>query len=98
MLFPPSPRAPTSAVHAFTTALGQRHGRYIDPNRFDVLDLGEAEIEILAEVVANATCPGDLEVVAKPVARLRLDGQVIGTASFEALVLRGEAPERSSGA
>ena len=76
-------------IHFFTTALGHRHGRYFDPNRCDVLDLGEAEIKVLTEVAERATCAGDFQPVAELASRLRLDGRVIGCSAFEVLVLRG---------
>ena len=85
-------------IQGFTTALGRRHQCYFDPNRFDVLDLSEGEIKVLTEVAEKATVAGDLQPVADLVGRLRLNGRVIGMAAFEALVLRGEAAERSSGA
>ena len=59
-------------------------------DRFDVLDLTEPEIKLLAEMAEKATCASDLDPIADIVGRLRLDGKVMDMATFEALVLRGE--------
>lgn len=59
-------------------------------HRFDVVDLNEGEVRLLAETAEEAKCASDLEVLAEIVGRLRLDGRVMDMAEFEALVLRGE--------
>jgi hypothetical protein len=57
---------------------------------FDVLDLTEPEIKLLAEMAKKVTCADDLDAVADVISRLRLDGNVMDMSTFEALVLRGE--------
>ena len=84
------PRSKTDALWRLRRALGQNHKLYPSVYRFDVLDLTEAEIQQLAVLAETATCASDLVVVAEVVGRLRLDGDVMETATFEALVLRGE--------
>ena len=81
-----------------TGAVGDSRGRwggvtnwvYLDADRFDVLDLTEPEIKLLAEVAEKATCASDLDAVADVVGRLRLDGKGHGHGS-----LRGARRSRS---
>jgi hypothetical protein len=73
--------------------LGERHKLYPSVYRFDVLDVTETEVKQLTEAATRATCASDLESVAEVVGRLRLDGNVMDMAVFEALVLRGEIAE-----
>ena len=66
------------------------NGCYLDTGRFDVLDVTETEIKLLAEMAEKATSASDLPCVVDVMGRLRLDGRVMDLEEFEALVLRGE--------
>ena len=83
-------REKQDAVGRLSGALGQRHKLYPGVYRFDVLDLTESEIKLLAEMAEKATCASDLDAVADVVGRLRLDGKVMDMAAFEMLVVRGQ--------
>jgi hypothetical protein len=80
------------ALWEFMKAVGpiDARGCYMDTDRLDVVDLTPDEIVRLVELAKSATCAADLADVADVVARVRLDGHVMNTAEFEALVLRGE--------
>jgi hypothetical protein len=84
-------REKKDALWQFMKTLGPlSNGCYLDTDRFDVLDVTETEIKLLAKTASRATCASDLNVLTEVVGRLRLDGRVTDMATFEALVLRGE--------